>query len=323
LDCTVDRKGYPGGPMACYEQLRKECPVARMMTRLREGGQFTGRFVYWVEFQGGEWVHYHVMVQLTEQGARGLREAYRTRRGKGVIAWKDAHVADAWGRGFVGLKYDYRGDGSRFLGYSVGYGVKSKDLSQVTLPSWWQEYRVATGKTVLQKFSASRATSGVPFWEKKPEDDELAGVSKSAEGELRSELSRKPVDVRIEECGKSSCNVVVRIPVIGGFRYVTIATAPVAAEVLGGMVGGFEYRSMADLEKNVWSGSRVNVGELLRAVKRVGGRSWRGPRLVTWWLEHPELWDRGRDRARTPTPAFQGRGGGVASSGRVQVGCGV
>jgi len=212
---TVDRGPWPGpsGPMECYEDLVGKRALSQFTRRGRRKGKFTGQYLAFLEWQGGRWAHYHVACELTEAfGARLARAAKQG--GYAIIKINNEEIAPLWGFGFTSTTFGM--DAVKIACYAAAHSAAGRKEIQKTLPVWYDEWRLKTGKKRMQKWSFSRG-----FWDAlKDLEDVGAEELKHPQSDLRdrrrrlaqrSSTPQRPTSVIIAACGNEDSLLYVEI----------------------------------------------------------------------------------------------------------------
>ncbi len=211
---TVDREGFPGptGPIDAYEDMRTQRRVARFVRRGRRRGEYTGVYFWFLEFQGGVWVHVHIGVELTEAFGARLARAARSKGGRDIIKINNEEIAPMWGLGFTQTSFGV--DPVKTACYAMAHGVAGGKDVQRGLPIWYDEWREKTGGQRMQKWTFSRG-----FWDAL-KDFEGPGDSLHPQSDRRDRMRRiadkgslvqRPTSVVIQDCGQTDSLVYVEI----------------------------------------------------------------------------------------------------------------
>jgi len=219
---TADREKYPNGAMDCYERWRTERAVGEFIRRARKAGIILesglGRYFAFLEWQDGEWPHYHICAQVSKAFYATLSDAYQNDRRRGIIKINNTVIEPLWRHGFT--RTTYEADPVRLALYAAKYAALQGKEKQAGLPDWYEEWREKTGHSRMTKWSFSQGFWSTLDLERIDVDDD---VEQSDSGEdlkmsqkpLRKERRRpEPSETRsavaiIEACGKTTCDLFV------------------------------------------------------------------------------------------------------------------
>ncbi len=222
---TADRAKYLGkylNGMDCYEQWRTERAVGEFIRRARKAGVIPesglGRYFGFLEWQDGEWPHYHICAQVTKAFYAELTDAYQKHPRRGIIEVNNTVIGPLWRHGFT--RTTYEADPVRLALYAAKYAAKQGKEKQAGLPDWYEEWREKTGHSRMTKWSFSQG-----FWSTL-DVEKIGEVEDVEQGESSEDpkMSHKPLrkqrrkPVRrgarstlaiVQSCGKETCNLFV------------------------------------------------------------------------------------------------------------------
>ncbi|GAI80332.1 unnamed protein product, partial [marine sediment metagenome] len=218
---TADREKYLEG-MDCYERWRTERAVGEFIRRARKAGIIlesdAGRYFAFLEWQDGEWPHYHVCAQVTKAFYTELTDAFQKHRGRGIIEVNNTVIGPLWRHGFTRTTYEM--DPVRLALYAAKYAAKQGKEKQAGLPDWYEEWREKTGHSRMTKWSFSQGFWSTLDLERIGGDDDVEQSDsredpKMSHKPLRKER-RKPLRrgarstlAIVQGCGKETCNLFV------------------------------------------------------------------------------------------------------------------
>ncbi len=218
---TADREKYLNG-MDCYERWRTERAVGEFIRRARKAGIILesdlGRYFGYLEWQDGEWPHYHICAQVTKAFYATLTDVYQRRPRRGIIEVNNTVIGPLWRHGFT--RTTYEADPVRLALYAAKYAAKAGKEKQAGLPDWYEEWREKTGHSRMTKWSFSQG-----FWSTLDVEKigEVEDVEQSESDEdpkmshkpLRKER-RKPIRTGarstlavVRSCGNRTCDLFV------------------------------------------------------------------------------------------------------------------